>query len=109
MFFEIAAVAAVIIFAILAVYIIRTLVCLQRTLRRVELLIVDTDCKIRQLESTFQTVSHLGDICEEKTARLKQLYLDKKEQENLNENYAEDLAEWLVASLKLSAKFIRRK
>ena len=109
MYFEIAAIAAVIIFAILSFYIIRTLISLQHTLRRVDLIALEMDCKIKHLDSTIKAVSNLGDICEEKTARLREQYLQEKERESQKLDCSDDLADWLVASLKLGAKFIRRK
>ncbi len=110
MYFEIAAIAAVILFAFLTFYVIRTLISLRRTLQRVDTLTVEIDYKLRQLESTAKAISNIGDICEEKTSVLREQFLEKKErQKKADIDCSEDIAEWLLASLKLGAKFIRRK
>ena len=109
MYFEIAAIAAVIIFAVLTIYVIRTLLSLQQTLKRIDLITLEMNLKLKQLDSTINTVSNIGDVCEEKTARMKSHYLEKKACELNGSDYSDDLAEWLIASVKLGSKFIRRK
>lgn len=108
MYLEIATIAAVVIFGILASYVIRTLITLQHTLKRIDLITLEMNLKLKQLDSTINTVSNIGDICEDKTAQIKSHYLENKARELNGSNYSDDLAQWLVASIKLGSKFIRR-
>lgn len=109
MYFEIAAISAVVIFAILSFFLIRTLVSLQHTLRRVDHLAIELDIKMKQLNSLVKTVSHLGDICEEKTARLKEQYIEKKESASHESVFTEDIAAWILTSFRLGSKLLKRR
>lgn len=109
MYFEIAAISAVVIFAILSYFLIRTLLSLQRTLRKVDFLATELDIKMKQMDSITKTISNLGDICEDKTARIRQQYIEKKERPCNEGMFTEDIAEWILASLKLGSNYLRRK
>lgn len=106
MYFEVAAIIAVIIFAILSIYIIRALIALKQTLQRADLLTIELTLKLRQLDSSMKAVANVGDFCETKTALLRE-NLEKREQAHI-ENYTDDLADWIFASLKLGTKIMRR-
>lgn len=109
MYFEISAMAGVIIFAVLTFYIIRTLLAVRHSLRRLDHLMFELDIKTKHMESTLKSISNIGDICEEKTKRLREHYIEKKELESHKDDSSEELAEWLLASLKLGTQFLRRK
>lgn len=109
MYFEISAILAVIIFAILTFYIIRTLITVRRSLQRLDHLLFELDHKIKHMESTLKTISNIGDICEEKTKRLREHYLENQALEPKKVDDSEELTDWLLASLKLGSKFLRRK
>lgn len=109
MIFETCAIAAVIIFGILAIYIIRTLQTVQRTLSHHTTLTVHLDEKLKKMDSTFQAISNLGDISEEKTLQLREHLLHPRAVESDNSDSSEDLATLLIAGLKLGSKFLRRK
>lgn len=109
MIFEICAILAVFIFAILAIYIICTLVAVQKTLRQHSALIGHFNDKLRKLDSTFQTISNLGDISEEKTLQLREHIQHPKTYIPEQNDYTDDLAILLLATLKLGSKFLKRK
>lgn len=109
MYFEIAAISAVIVFAILAFFIIRTLLALQKTLKRVDELTLDLDLKIKRFDSTFNAISNIGDICEQKTAHVRNDFYKKDYVAAKTDDYSDDLAELLVAGIKIGTKIITRR
>jgi len=108
MIFEICAIGAVVIFAFLAIYIIQTLRTLQMTLKGLHHLTLNLEDKSRKIESTINTISTLGDVCEEKMRALYERDLKQRERECKKSDYSADLADLIVASLKLTTKFLRR-
>lgn len=110
MYFEIAAVAAVIVFAILAYYIIQTLLRLQKTLKHIDLLTMDLNVKARSLDSTVNALSNIGDICENKAALFRSELLKQQETEPLpKSDYTDDLVDLIYAGLKLGSTYITRR
>lgn len=110
MIFEICAIVAVIIFAILAAYVINTLSAVQKTLREHKILTCHLDDKLRKLDSTFQTISNLGDISEVKTLQLReQLQHSIAHDFQQPTDYSEDIVTLLLSTLKLGSKFLKRK
>src|ERR1700722_12876918 len=78
MFYEICAAIALVIFAILAYYIYCTLKRVTHTLRHVDRLSEEISFKMQQLDSTFKSLSNVGDIASEETLRFKEQYLFKQ-------------------------------
>lgn len=120
MIFEICAILAVFLFAILVIYIVNTLIAIQKTLKQHSSLTLHfTDLtlqiedKLKKMDSTFQSISNLGDISEEETLRIRNhLQHLKSSTTQLNSertNYTDDLAMLLSATFKLVSKFLRRK
>jgi len=108
MVFEICAIIAVFIFAVLVFYVIRTLQILQCSLRHMNDLSLDLDQRIKQLDSAFNTVSHVGDICEEQIRQCQVQKFQQIESECVKKNLTEDISDLIVASLKLGINFLRR-
>ncbi len=110
MIFEVCAIVAVIIFGILAIYSIRTLLALRRTLNYHTALIVHLNEKILKMDSFFQSISNLGDISEVKTLQLRERLLHPKPIESEDpDDCSEDLVTLLMAALRLVSKYLRRK
>ena len=109
MLYELCAIAAVLIFGILAWYLIRTLISAKKTLERISHFTLDLDVKLNKIDSTIQSLSNLGDICEKKTSQLREEYFQPKFSEYPKNNLSEDLASLLFVCLKLGGKFLRRK
>lgn len=109
MYFEIAAIAAVIIFAILSFYVIKTLIAFQKTLKHIDLVTFDLNLKMKNLDSTLHTISNLGDICEDKTALVRNELHNKKIVESGSSDYSEEVADLLLAGIKIGSKFITRR
>lgn len=81
---EIALVIAAILFCVTCLFLIGTLISLQRSLVKLEHLSEEATKTLRVLEaqlvslnSTFRTISNLGDIAETKTFQLKENYLER--------------------------------
>ena len=110
MIIEISVAVAVALFAILSIFIIRTLMSLQRSMRRVDQAIVDVEMKMRNFDSSLKALSNIGDICEQETLQLKQKFLTKHEKKIVEkECVTSDLAEWLIVSIKLGEKLLKRR
>lgn len=110
MIIEISVAIAVLIFAILVAFVVKTLIALQRTLKKVNFLLDETAIKSRQLDGLVQSLSNVGDICERETAQMKRAYIERKMiQESHDLAPAPEWAEWLALSLKIGAKLLKRK
>ncbi|MCE5316084.1 MAG: hypothetical protein LLG04_01800 [Parachlamydia sp.] len=107
---EICVALAVLIFTVLAVFAVKTLIALQRTLRKVDLLLDETALKSRHLDGLVRSLSNVGEICEMETDQMKRAYLERKMiQEHHDRTAAPEWAEWLALSLKIGAKLLKRK
>lgn len=100
---------AVLIFLVLAVVIICTLYTVRNTLRRIDVLCLDVSYKLQQMESTFDTISNLGEISQQETEKLKNFYQRRQEVSHRSSSKNDDLADWLIASLRLGSKFFSRR
>jgi uncharacterized protein YoxC len=108
MIYEICAIAGVVIFAVLVIYICLTLKKLHHTLQKVDLIMGDFNAKLKMLDSTMHSISNLGDISEKKTDHLRSVYMQKSFYDCEDEK-ANDLADIITAGLKICAKFLKRK
>lgn len=106
MIIEIAVGVGILIFAILAFFIIRTLLTLQATLKRVDNLLWDLEIKSKNFDALLRSISLLGDVTEAATEKINQTYFDTKDKEIVKKG---DWAEWLLLSLKLGSNFIKRR
>lgn len=109
MFYEICAGIAVFMLVLLTVFTLRTLRSLEKTLEQINRLSESVEQKIEQTSSTFQSLSNIGDICQKKSFELRQSMLYSQEREPVQANLPEDLAAWLILSLKLGSKFLKGK
>ncbi len=111
MIIEISVAIAVVIFAILAVFLIRVLVALRISLKRMDLAILETEIKLKSLDSAFRTISNIGDICENETAQLKNNYFSKREQPAVERtsDISADVADLVMVCVKLGQKFLKRR
>lgn len=108
MIFEICAIASVIVFALLAFYIIRTLCALQRSLKDISLISYDLAEKLKLLDSTFKSISTLGEMSEIKIKQLRDHESKLKELKYRESDYTDDLTDVILAALKLGTKYFRR-
>ena len=109
MIIEISVAVAVLIFAILTFFVVRTLITLQSSLKRIDRLMLEVDLKIRHLESTMRTISNLGDIAEQQTEQLKQQLANRVDDVEKSSECSGDLATWLIASVNLGGKLLARR
>lgn len=91
MIFEICALIAVIIFAVLAFALILTLTALFR-------LVTDMENKLRKCDALLRTVETMGDVCEREMEVIKN-----------DPNLSHDLMDWVLVSLKLSQQLLKRR
>lgn len=111
MVIEISVAIAVIIFAILTIYIIQTLIALQKTLKRVDTTVSELEIRMKSIDPGLHTLSNIGKICEDKTSRLKQNYFEQlHEGVPASADYSRgEIVDWIVASIKLGEKFFNRR
>lgn len=110
MILEISAALAVLIFAILALVIVKALMRLQKTLDRVDCLLFDLELKSKNLDPLFRSLSNLGEICDTETDLLKRASLERrKKQECQDLSASTEWVDWLALSMKLGAKLIKRR
>jgi len=112
MIFEICTLIALIIFAILAFYIYRTLITLQKTLRNLDVLTDELTIKMRKMDSTFQSISNIGDVAQEESSHFRENYMYEKRccRDRLKSDESSDaLTDLLLAGLKVGANYLRRK
>lgn len=109
MTYEICAILAVLIFAILAIYIIRTLIVIQKALKEHTILTNHLDENLKKMDSTFRSISNLGHISEEKTLRLREQLQHVNSYAPQDCETTDDVATLLLTILKLGSKFLKRK
>lgn len=106
MIFEICAAITVVLLSVLVVFIIQTLLAFQRSLQKINFSCENADLKMMQLNSTFQAISHIGDVCEEKTKNIYKRTLQDKPTDEISQT--EDLAELLAAGLKFGVNYFKK-
>lgn len=100
---EICAIVAVLIFAILSGFIIRTLLPLQRSLN-------DVEKKLKNLNPLIESFTEDSDV--KKLREQKRVYeskIDKEKEEIDKDHIGFDVVEWLLLTYKLGEKFIKRR
>ncbi len=108
MIFEICAILSVIIFAILALFIIRTLGALERNLKNIDMITQDLTFKMGLMDSTFKSISAIGDMGEMKLNSLRDREIKFKDLTNTDNDYSDDLVDIVIASIRLGTKIFRR-
>jgi|GEM_PF-2477737 len=101
---EVSAAIAVFIFAVLAVFIIITLIRTNKLLKEIQ-------SKSKNLDSFMHAISSLGDVCERQANQFRANTLSRPAS-NLDDqgsNYYPELATLLMLGLRLGDKFLRRK
>lgn len=110
MIVEIAALAAVLIFGVLAYFIVRTLLVLQKSLKGIDLVATEIELKLKNLDSSFRAISNLGVIAEEKTEQVRRNFLEEQCAKTARgSDSADDLVTWLLSTLKLGIKFLTKR
>lgn len=116
---EIALVFAVVIFSVTCFFIIRTLIAINRALtplqKKVEHLCDEgcralrtTNNRLESLDSTFRSISNLGDIGETKTQELKSYLLERQLPAREEPPLGEELAGWALSTLSIYRKFLKK-
>lgn len=107
-----------VIFAALAFFLIRTLITLEKTLRKLDVLseesislVRDTDKMLGAFQPVFRSLSNLGEIVEDKTSHLRTEYYVEKERERIPPSRltSQEIMEWAVLSAQLFQKFVKRR
>lgn len=109
MIVEISVAIAVFIFAVLSIFIIKTLISVERSLQRINHFTIELEERIKALDSTLNSISNVGDITELESARLKEEYIKHAAKCPTHSTCSEDLADWLVSSIKLGSKLLTRR
>lgn len=81
---------------------------LQRTLKKVDLVLTESENNLKKLNSMFNSISNVGDIAEKETERIKGNYMLKMNQLNEKQIDSSDgLASLLVSSIILGIKYFK--
>lgn len=103
MFNDIMLVLFFIVFIILAFFIIRTLLKLQKTLQNTDRLMVELQYKMEKVDPLFNSLSNAGEILENKTALWKQNYLEMQ-----TPRRSSDFYDWTLMTVSLLKNYLRR-
>lgn len=112
---------ALIIFAITAFFLIRTLITLEKTLRKLDILssesvslVRNTDKMLDAFNPVVNSLSNIGEIVEDKTSQLRTRYYMEKERERIpvaakRSVTSEEILDWALLSAQLFQKFVNRR
>ncbi len=134
MVIEISVAVAVFIFAILTVFIVRTLMSVQKALDRIDHTVADVEKKMSNLDPSLHAIANIGTIFEKKTDELKNSYFQEQKEtipqlshdakkesshehkkgcrcdKDKNETgFTKELVDWLIVSIKLGEKLLNRR
>ena len=107
---EIFATLGIIALAILVFFIIQTLITLQSTLKKLDYVLLDAEIKLKKLNSFMNSIENVGDIAEKETEKMKINYTCKKDNLQDKESFdSEELALWLISSIKLGINIFKKR
>ncbi|MBS4167846.1 hypothetical protein [Parachlamydia sp. AcF125] len=109
MFIDAIIVVSVVIFAVLAYFTIRTLITVRKVLTKLGFFMDSMEMRMEKIDPLLRSLANMGEICEEKTYRLQKEWMEKEEAIDLQEEPSGDLAAWLLLSLTLVRKFLKRR
>lgn len=121
MWFEIIIGIALFIFAVTAFFLIRTLITLEKTLRKLDILssesvslVRNTDRMLDAIQPVFNSINNIGEIADDKTSQLRAHYYMEKEKERIplrekKRLTSEEIVEWAILSAQLVQKFANRR
>lgn len=111
---------ALLIFAVTAYFLIRTLITLDKTLRKLDILssesvslVRNTDRMLDAFHPVVHSLSNIGEIVEDKTSQMKTRYYLEKEKERIPVKErtltSQEIMEWALLSAQLFQKFVNRR
>ncbi len=118
---EIAVIIAVIVFSVTCFFVVRTLIALQLSVLSLQVKLENLsdesvlslrklDARLALFDSTFRSISNIGDICEGKTLSLKNHSFEKKAFVNEEKiNLSEEIVQWAVISAHLYQQIFKRR
>ncbi|CCB85049.1 putative uncharacterized protein [Parachlamydia acanthamoebae UV-7] len=109
MFIEIMIFISVIVFAVLAYFVIQTLITVQKTLKKLDFFMDGMELRMEKMDPFIRSISNVGDICEEKTHLLQKEFMEKKKVIAFQEEPTGDLTDWLLLGLILIKKVLKRR
>jgi uncharacterized protein YoxC len=92
------------IFAILAFFIIQTLLKLQTTLQNTNRLMAELQFKMEKVDPLLNSLSNAGEIFENKTEKWKQNYFDAQQLASKDS----DFYDWTLLTVSLLKNYLRR-
>lgn len=90
-------------------FIIQTLFYLQHTLKKIDIVLMETDLKLKKLNPLFNSIQNAGDIVEKMSERTKNKYELKMNQLEDSVDSTDELATLLGSSIILGIKFLKRR
>lgn len=95
--------------ALLIFFLIFILFYLHNTLKKIDLVLIESENKLKKLNSIFNSISNIGDVTEKETERIKSNYMLKMNQLNATPpiDSTDDLATLLVSSIILGIKYFK--
>jgi hypothetical protein len=95
---------------ILIYFLIQTLISVQASLRRLDIVLLETESKLKKLTSFINTLENISDITEKESERLKLKY--DYETKNLIDKDTVDtreLVDLLISGIKFGIKIFKRR
>lgn len=100
----------VIALTVLAYFIIQTLIALQRSLQRLDIVLIETEVKLKKLNSFINSIENVSDIVEKESEILKRDYTCKQlapvDKDSIDSG---EVATWFISSIKLGLKILKRR
>ncbi len=107
---EILATLGVVGLAVLIYFIIQTLITMQTTMKNLDFVLMETEINLRKLNSFMNTIENISDIAEKESEKLKTKYEFKKHNPtDKNSIDSEELATWLISSIKLGMNILKKR
>lgn len=98
---------AVFLFALLVFFAIRALIALRATLERADDTLMELNRKMHYVDPILRTLSNLGEVSEQKTQYLKNEFVETSNSQN--DNLSNQIAEWILLSVLLGKKILKRR
>jgi len=97
-------------------FIIQTLFFIQHNLKKIDIILVETDIKLKKLNPLFNSIHNTGDIVEKESLKLKNKY-EFRQMNQMNQmnhidekiDSTDELASLLASSIILGIKFLKRR
>lgn len=104
---EILVTLGIVALALLIFFIIQTLITVQTTLKKLDGVLIETESKLRKLDSFMNTLENISNITEKESEIIKNNYEYNRCVNSSRDS--DELAKWLISSIKLGINFLTKR